>query len=60
MKKLAMLTAFALVLLCLCPAALADVGVGDRGEEVRYLQWLLIQTGYLSGSADGAFGPKTE
>ena len=60
MKRLAMLTAVALLALCLCAPALSEVRSGDRGEEVRYLQWLLIQTGWLTGSADGSFGPKTE
>ena len=60
MRKLAILTAAALLAICLCPTALCDVGVGDKGEEVKYLQWLLIQTGWLKGRADGSFGPKTE
>ena len=59
MKKLALLLALALAVLCCCPA-LADVQKGDRGEEVRYLQWLLQQTGWLNESPDGAFGNHTE
>ena len=33
---------------------------GDRGQDVRSLQHSLIRLGFLSGSADGVFGPKTE
>ena len=33
---------------------------GSKGEEVRELQQALIDLGYLSGTADGVFGNKTE
>ena len=33
---------------------------GSKGEKVRQLQQALINYGYLSGSADGKFGPMTE
>lgn len=33
---------------------------GSRGDEVRAIQERLIEWGYLSGSADGIFGPDTE
>ncbi len=33
--------------------------VGDTGDDVRAMQQRLIQLGYLSGGADGIFGPKT-
>lgn len=33
---------------------------GSRGEEVRELQQVLIDLGYLKGVADGIFGNKTE
>ena len=33
---------------------------GSKGEKVRQLQQALINYGYLSGSADGKFGPITE
>lgn len=33
---------------------------GDRGALVEMLQLGLLRSGYLSGSADGLFGPKTE
>lgn len=33
---------------------------GDKGDEVKTLQKMLISAGYLSGSADGIFGENTE
>ena len=33
---------------------------GSKGENVRLLQQALINLGYLSGKADGKFGPMTE
>lgn len=33
---------------------------GDKSEDVRNLQLMLIGLGYLNGNADGDFGPKTE
>ena len=33
---------------------------GSRGEEVRALQRMLIDLGYLKGEADGIFGNQTE
>lgn len=33
---------------------------GDRGEEVKKFQTVLIELGLLSGKADGIFGDKTE
>lgn len=33
---------------------------GDKNDDVRQLQKRLIVLGYLDGSADGDFGPKTE
>lgn len=35
------------------------MSLGAKGENVRYLQGLLIQIGYLQGKADGQFGPDT-
>ena len=58
MRKIAIL--LVLALLALPASALADVAKGDRGEEVRYLQWLLQQTGWLNENPDGAFGNRTE
>jgi peptidoglycan hydrolase-like protein with peptidoglycan-binding domain len=42
---------------------LSDDGVlrpGDEGEAVEELQLALIEIGYLSGEADGRYGPATE
>lgn len=33
--------------------------VGDTGDDVRAMQQRLIRLGYLTGGADGIFGPKT-
>lgn len=33
---------------------------GDTGDDVRSMQKRLIELGYLSGSADGSFGPSTK
>lgn len=33
---------------------------GSTGTQVRYLQQALIGLGYLTGTADGIYGPKTE
>ena len=41
------------------PAVTTALRLGDRGEAVKTLQRLLIGQGYLSGAADGIFGPKT-
>lgn len=38
----------------------ANLRVGSRGSEVTALQQKLILLGYLSGSADGVFGAKTD
>ena len=58
LKKIALLL---MLILCLSPmSSLAEVRRGDHGEEVRYLQWLLQQTGWLSDAPDGSFGPRTE
>ena len=44
--------------------ALADIqgplAKRDKGDDVRELQMLLINQGYLPGSADGIFGNMTE
>jgi len=32
---------------------------GDRGDEVKRMQRVLIQLGYLDGKADGVFGEQT-
>ena len=58
MKRLAALLALALLLASV--SAAADVRRGDRGEEVRYLQWLLFENGWLFEEPDGIFGAHTE
>lgn len=46
----------------LADAALGDrlLGRGSRGSEVTELQKRLVQLGYVLGTADGKYGPKTE
>jgi len=38
----------------------SDAKKGSRGEGVKALQQSLIDRGFLEGSADGSFGPKTQ
>lgn len=60
MKKcIAMLLALAL-LCALAVPALADMQKGAKGDDVKQLQQRLIELGFLTGSADGDFGAKTE
>ena len=40
--------------------AMENIRRGQKGEAVRKVQETLISRGYLDGSADGIFGPKTE
>ena len=50
-----------LVLMFLFPAsALSDLRRGDRGEEVRQLQQMLWDTGFIFEESDGVFGGNTE
>ena len=50
-----------LALLLLVPVcALADLRRGDRGEEVRELQQMLWDTGFIFEEPDGVFGGNTE
>ncbi len=42
------------------PQALALSKRGSQGSEVRQIQQKLIRWGYLTGSADGIYGSKTE
>ena len=58
MKRIALLLALALALMPL--TALADLQRGDRGEDVRELQTLLQETGWLFEEPDGIFGRNTE
>lgn len=59
MKKAAALILCVLFLPTLTLAD-ADMRRGSRGEGVLEAQQMLIELGYLSGPADGIFGPKTE
>ena len=60
MKKLtAILLCLALVCALAIPA-LADMQKGSNGDDVVKLQQRLIDLGYLTGTADGDFGGKTE
>ena len=61
----AILLCAALLLLAVCGPALAaykstTLQNGSQGDEVTRLQQALIDLGYLSGTADGKFGNKTE
>lgn len=58
----AMVLALIVTLLTLTAAAetYPKLRPGDSGSEVRRMQQALIDQGYLSGRADGKFGPKTE
>lgn len=40
--------------------ATADMKRGSRGEEVQYVQEMLIEMGFLNDQADGVFGRKTQ
>ncbi len=42
------------------PCALADLSRGSKGEDVRQLQSMLIDIGFLDDAADGIFGKKTQ
>lgn len=48
-----------LALLPLARTEAATLKQGSRGTQVKYLQQNLIGLGFLSGSADGSYGPKT-
>ena len=62
-RLICLLTALAMSVLVCSPACALDPSTlcnGSRGDDVRRLQQALIQLGFLSGSADGVFGNKTE
>ena len=62
-RLICLLTILVMSVLVCVPAFALDPSTlcyGSRGEEVRRLQQALIQLGFLSGSADGVFGNKTE
>ena len=54
------LALFLLLLLFAAPCALAELSRGSRGEDVRQLQQMLIDVGFLNDTADGIFGKKTQ
>ena len=61
MKKRLFAMILTLVLLLTLPlCGLAELKKGDRGEEVKYMQMMLIEMGFLNDKADGIFGKKTE
>ncbi len=49
-----------LVLLPASRASAAALGSGDKGSAVKQLQQNLIGLGFLTGSADGSYGPATK
>ena len=49
-----------LALLMIAPCASADLSRGSRGEDVRRLQNMLIDLGFLQDKADGIFGKNTQ
>lgn len=50
----------AAILLIQCPALAAVLEVGSSGTTVKQVQQKLIQWGYLTGTADGKYGAKTQ
>lgn len=58
MKKYGLLLA-ALMTLTFSAAAQADLQTGDTGEDVRSLQQMLYDTGWLQGEPDGVYGEMT-
>ena len=57
---LIMLFVCLLALLLAAPCALAELSRGSKGDEVRQLQSMLIDLGFLEDKADGIFGKKTQ
>ena len=49
-----------LALLLIVPCARAELSRGSRGEDVRQLQSMLIDLGFLEDKADGIFGKRTQ
>lgn len=60
-KKTALLSMIAIILALPVSAGAAptDIRPGSRGDNVLQVQELLIKNGFLSGKADGIYGPKT-
>ena len=62
-RIICLLTVLAMAVLAAVPAVAWDASTlynGTRGESVRKLQQKLIDLGFLSGTADGIFGNRTE
>ena len=56
-----MVAAYIATVMCISfPVMASTLKNGDTSEQVRTLQEALIKNGYLSGTADGQFGTKTE
>ena len=55
-----MLAVCLLAQLLAVPCALAELSRGSKGEDVRQLQSMLIDVGFLDDVADGIFGKKTQ
>ena len=51
---------FIILTMIMCEAQAETLRFGMKGEEVRKLQKELIEQNYLTGKADGIFGPATE
>ena len=60
MKRLSALVLSLVLVLALTTPALAELRRGDRGGEVRDLQELLLETGWLFAEPDGIYGRDTE
>ena len=55
-----MLVFLLLMLIMPLSGASAELRRGSRGDEVKLLQQMLIDTGFLHDAADGVFGKKTQ
>lgn len=61
-KQMFLLVLFTLMVMCFSAATAAAsilVKEGSRGDDVRHVQELLIEQGFLEGEADGDCGPLT-
>ena len=59
-KARLMLVFLLLMLIMPLSSASAELRRGSRGDEVKLLQQMLIDTGFLHDAADGVFGKKTQ
>lgn len=60
MRKTFLFGLMMLFVLSMCSLSFAKVEKGMSGVEVQSIQYMLIDSGYLSGGADGQFGSGTE